>query len=110
MKNYYDILGITPDADQAVIKAVYRALCQKYHPDRFKGDGEYATEKMHVINAAYEILSDPIKRKAYDMEWGHSGDYQSSQNENTEYANYDSLEKEWEYAISYIPELSKSFD
>ena len=72
-KTYYQILGVTPDAENIVIRAAYKALSHRYHPDKFKGSAEEAEAKMKVINFAYSILSDKDKRKAYDEELKASG-------------------------------------
>lgn len=70
-KDYYDILGVSKDASQKEIKKAYRKLAKKYHPDTNDGD-EKSSEKFKEISEAYEILSDPEKRKRYDQ-YGHSG-------------------------------------
>lgn len=64
MSNLYEVLGVAKDADPAAIKKAYKKLAQKYHPDRYEGDD--ATTKFQEINAAYQTLSDPDKRAAYD--------------------------------------------
>lgn len=63
--DYYAILQVDPRAEKEVIQAVYRRLAAKYHPDVDPSPG--ASERMKQLNAAYEILSDPEKRKAYDL-------------------------------------------
>lgn len=63
-KDYYEILQVSPNAEPEVIKAAYRRLARKYHPDIDKSPE--AAERMKEINAAYDILSDPAKRAAYD--------------------------------------------
>lgn len=65
MKNLYDLLEISPAASDEVIKAVYRVLSNRYHPDKNIGI-ESATQAMSAINHAYEVLSDPAQRSAYD--------------------------------------------
>lgn len=62
--DYYAILQVSPAAEKEVIEAAYRKLAQKYHPDINRSPD--AEEKMKRINAAYEVLSDPAKRAAYD--------------------------------------------
>lgn len=64
--NYYEILEISEDASQEVVKAVYKALAKKYHPDCFSGNRQYAENKMIQINEAYEVLSDEEKRRKYN--------------------------------------------
>ena len=65
-KDYYRELGIGATATPAEIKKAYRALANKYHPDKSKGD-KTAEEKFKAINEANEVLSDPVKRKKYDQ-------------------------------------------
>lgn len=62
-KDYYEILGVPRDADERVIKKQFRNLAMKYHPDK-NPDTE---EKFQEISKAYEVLSDPEKRKQYDL-------------------------------------------
>ncbi len=71
-KNYYEILGVDKKATPEQIKAAYRKLAMKYHPDRNQGDAE-AAEKFKEINEANETLSDEQKRAAYDYELEHPG-------------------------------------
>lgn len=65
--DYYDILGVSRDADDAVIKSAYRKLALKWHPDRNKGNEEEANVKFKDINKAYSVLSDPKKKSIYDQ-------------------------------------------
>lgn len=69
-KDYYEILGVSRDADEKQIKKVYRKLARKYHPDLNPNNKE-AEQRFKEINEAYEVLSDPEKRKQYDA-YGHS--------------------------------------
>ncbi len=68
-KDYYEILGISKNASEGEIKKAYRRLALQWHPDRNKSPE--AEEKFKEINEAYEILSDPQKRRAYDQ-FGHA--------------------------------------
>jgi curved DNA-binding protein len=65
-KDYYKDLGVSKTATSAEIKKAYRALANKYHPDKTKGD-KIAEEKFKDVNEANEVLSDPVKRKKYDQ-------------------------------------------
>jgi molecular chaperone DnaJ len=70
-RDYYEVLGISKDVDEAAIKKAYRSLAMKYHPDRNPGDAE-AAERMKEINEAYAVLTDAQKRRLYDT-YGHAG-------------------------------------
>ena len=62
---HYDNLKVARNAPQEVIRAAYKSLSQKYHPDRNPGNPD-ATRIMSLINTSYEVLSDPVKRKQHD--------------------------------------------
>lgn len=70
-RDYYDILGVSRQADQAEIKSAYRKLAIKYHPDKNPGNKE-AEEKFKEAAEAYEVLSNTEKRQRYDQ-FGHAG-------------------------------------
>jgi len=70
-RDYYEVLGVSRDADENEIKKAYRKLAKQYHPDLHPNDKE-AEARFKEINEAYAVLSDPQKRKQYDM-YGHSG-------------------------------------
>ncbi|RMF49693.1 MAG: J domain-containing protein [Bacteroidetes bacterium] len=65
-KDYYAILGVSRDADLETIKRAYRRLAVQYHPDKNPGNRE-AEERFKEISEAYEVLSDPEKRRQYDL-------------------------------------------
>jgi len=70
-RDYYELLGLNRNADEAEIKKAYRKLAMKYHPDRNEGNQE-SEEKFKEIQKAYAVLSDPQKRATYDQ-FGHAG-------------------------------------
>ncbi len=86
-KDYYEILGISKNATQDEIKRAYRKLVAKYHPDKNKSPD--AEQKFKEIQEAYEVLSDPDKRKAYDQygKAGVEGFYNNASNFN----NYETI-------------------
>lgn len=65
-QDHYAVLGVLPDAEAVVITAAYRALIQRYHPDRWSGDKTFAHQKTVAINEAYRVLADPTLRAMYD--------------------------------------------
>lgn len=65
-RDYYEVLGIDKNADEATIKRAFRQQAKKYHPDLNPGDKD-AEEKFKEVNEAYQILSDPQKRQQYDQ-------------------------------------------
>ena len=69
-KDYYEVLGINKNADDKAIKKAYRKLAKKYHPDINPGDAN-AEAKFKEVTEAYEIVSNPEKRKLYDQ-FGHA--------------------------------------
>lgn len=69
-RDYYEVLGVDKNADEATIKKAYRALAKKYHPDMNPGDAE-AEKKFKEASEAYAILSDPEKKRQYDQ-FGHA--------------------------------------
>ena len=69
-REYYEVLGVSRDADDATLKKAYRQLAKKYHPDMNPGDAE-AERKFKEASEAYAVLSDPDKRRQYDQ-FGHA--------------------------------------
>ena len=72
-RDYYEVLGLAKNAAEEEIKKAYRKLAMKHHPDRNQGDGAKKSEEhFKEVKEAYEMLSDPKKRAAYDQ-YGHAG-------------------------------------
>lgn len=105
-KDYYQILGVSRQADEKEIKKAYRRLARQYHPDMNPND-KAAADKFKDINEAYEVLSDPDKRSKYDrfgQDWqryqqaGNAGGFNwgawanNAQNPHTSYTNVEDLQ------------------
>ena len=107
-KDHYRILGVIQDAEDIVIKAAYRALAQRYHPDKWAGSPAEATRRMSKINGAFVVLSDPKKRKQYDQN-RVSNEYnepeEDSSNAVTEDDLGNSLDENWSEAVKYFTDL-----
>ena len=69
-RDYYEVLGVDKNADEAALKKAYRVLAKKYHPDMNPGDAE-AEKKFKEASEAYAVLSDPEKKRQYDQ-YGHA--------------------------------------
>lgn len=133
-KNYYDILEINKNASQEIIEKAYKTLVKKYHPDLQENNLKIKyEEKIKEINEAYEILSNPEKRKSYDLTLKNNEisneDYNNLYNENVQlkneinnlkntnyqnnYSNQEDIEKEYQQAYeqayynAYIRNLKK---
>jgi curved DNA-binding protein CbpA len=75
LPDYYGVLGIPKTASPSDIKKAYRTLAARYHPDKHKGNEleDLAREKLAALNEAYETLSDPARRAAYDAAFSGQG-------------------------------------
>ena len=82
----YAVLGVLPDAEEVVVSAAYRALANRYHPDRWRGDPDEAHRRMAAINEAYAVLGDRVRRAAYDRD--------RSQRDQADYSANDAPEQE----------------
>ncbi len=106
-KDYYAILGVLPTAEDVVIRAAYKALAQRYHPDRNPDNKAEATRRMAEINEAYAILSDPAKRREYDgLRPSKDQADETDLGEDSGGAPVDdALDADWRLATKYHPEL-----
>jgi curved DNA-binding protein CbpA len=106
MKDYYRTLGVLDDAEDIIIRAAYKALAQRYHPDKWKGDLQEANKRMTDINEAYDVLSDITKRKKYDEEYFRYRARDESTDEDDSDANFISEDDEaWRIAIDFFPNM-----
>lgn len=109
-KDYYAILSVLPTAELVVIKAAYKAMLKVYHPDKFNGSKSEAHAKTVGINEAYSVLSVASKRQEYDNSRGNTDNKaysykEESKSESDFSSEFYTLEKDWQVAIKYQPEL-----
>ena len=105
---YYDVLGVSPTADDFVIKAAYKALAQRYHPDKFHGNAKDAADaeaKMRQLNESYQVLSDPAKRRDYDAHF-QQGTQQNQQNSQQK-SEQAKQQADWAIALRFYPDLTE---
>ena len=106
MKNLYQILGVLDTAEDIVIRAAYKALAQRYHPDKWQGNAEEATVRMREINDAYRILSNPIEKEKYDKTIDRK-EYQEESDVEEDIDAY--LEEAWKVGLLFFPILEKLY-
>ena len=106
-RDYYAALGILPDAADVVVRAAFRALAQRYHPDRCDAR-ESAHARMCELNEAYAVLSDPAQRRAYDDARAAAPPPRCAFAEvDDEPAAYDGpFDRDWRVATQYCGELA----
>jgi hypothetical protein len=112
MKDYYRVLGVLRNAEEIVIKAAYKALAQKYHPDRVPDlEKVSATQKMMEINEAKDVLLDPVKRSEYNKKYDDQNvdrqSYGSEFKEQEQFSETSLRDDEWNTAVNYFPDLKK---
>jgi DnaJ-class molecular chaperone len=110
-KDFYRILGVTDNAEMAVVKAAYKALMMIYHPDRYDGDREEAIKKTKEINEAYTVLIDPDKRRHYTKsQFGFKASYEQvtePEQTNTSSEKSNDLESGWLIAVELVEGLDE---
>lgn len=111
--DHYATLGVLPEAEAVVIKAAYRALAQRYHPDKWSGDPAEAHRRTAAINEAYRVLADDALRTEYDAARKANGhaDYQSAERDEHEEAfgaALEDLEDRWSLAVDIFPDLAST--
>ena len=110
--NYYDILEVSKNASPEIIEKAYKTLVKKYHPDLQKEeDKNKYEEKIKKINEAYDILSDPEKRKKYDLNLKNTeisiNDYNSLYQENINLKNNLNILKE---KLNYLNNIQNNYE
>lgn len=109
-KDYYGILGVLPDAEEIVVRAAYRALAQRYHPDRSpRASADEANARMAEINEAYVVLADHRLRETYDEQRrarGSAGNALADEVEEPPGAADDPVAADWRIATRYYPDLA----
>jgi curved DNA-binding protein CbpA len=114
-KDYYAVLGVLPSIDPDALKAVYRALMKKFHPDVYSGSKSEAEKLSVEINEAYSVLSDPIQRSRYDSERGEAdsqakGQYDAQQDTPGSGAVLTEAQKEiWDYIGVFQPSTLQKY-
>jgi len=113
-RTFYQILGVQPDAEDVVIKAAYRALSQRYHPDKWAGDPKVGSDRMTELNRAYAVLSDSDQRRVYDKELKAKGcDSEYPESEPAEELFKEEVSEQdldWQYAAQFFPEIDQHLD
>lgn len=109
--DHYATLGLHAGAEAVVITAAYRALAQRYHPEKWRGDATESHQRMSELNEAYRVLGSASLRADYDAARGKGGDGDFSSTEREEYAQafgaaLDGLEGRWSVAVEIFPDLA----
>ncbi len=102
--DHYRVLGVLDDAEEIVIRAAYKVLAQKYHPDKWTTNPDEASSRMADINAAYAVLADPVRRKQYDST-RDSNKYNPGKGTNESATEPDETAKDWAIATQYYQDL-----
>ena len=111
-QNYYDILEVSKNASPEIIEKAYKTLVKKYHPDLQQDENKNKyEEKIKKINEAYDILSDPEKRKKYDLNLKNTeisiNDYNSLYQENINLKNNLNILKE---KLNYLNNIKNNYE
>lgn len=107
MRNYYEILELTPQATIEDIKKAYRKLARKYHPDH-NPDDKQAEEMFKMVSHAYQVLSEENTRQAYDNHLNNSGRSASAQEAGQ--PNYKSAETFDGFGAMDFESMKKTFE
>ena len=113
--NPYDVLGLPWASDIELVKATYRSLVKIYHPDIFKGDKDFAKERLAQLNSAYEFLSEKEQKGEFDKtdqsknQDDGQQDFDPDRNSNEFDEGINVLKENWDFACEYYPELKKLY-
>ena len=105
--DHYSTLGVLPSADIEIIRAAYRVLAKRFHPDTTTAPPDEAQKRFRQIQDAYEVLSDDSLRAKHDASRGASandGDYDTETEETETDAEQETV---WQIAVEYFPEAQK---
>lgn len=116
LMDYYEILGVSPNAETAVISAAYKALTRIYHPDIYTGDKEYALKRSKELNKAWEVLSKPESRRQHDQKakskqsadsnTASGNARKATDSKNPDHQAYSqAVKEEWDFAAFYYTDL-----
>tara|TARA_B100000787_G_C16167317_1_gene284577 strand:+ start:130 stop:1296 length:1167 start_codon:yes stop_codon:yes gene_type:complete len=111
--NPYAILGLPFGADFDLVKAIYKSMVKIYHPDIFVGDKKFAAQRLIELNAAFEFLSNPKKKKAYDASLNSNdtgADTDFTETDNSFDDETSSLMESWKFACEYHPEIQNFYN
>ena len=113
-KTYYQVLGVLSTAEDLVIRAAYRSLSNKYHPDKCVGDAKYAHDRMIEINLAYETLGDSGKRRQYDEQLKSKNVYDDAADIDRDSSEFEDVYSEnidaWRMAVTFFPYLNTVYE
>jgi curved DNA-binding protein CbpA len=108
--NHYDVLGVSSEAKTVVIKAAYRALSKKYHPDTAELPLAVAEERMKAVNVAYGVLSDSGKKADYDKALSDEDEFDYDDYREFTAAFEEDTREAWNLSIEYFPEVERLYE
>lgn len=107
--DWYAVLGILPDAEEVVVRSAYRALAQRYHPDRCTDQPADSTRRMAEINMAFAVIGNSASRAKYDKERSGSQQATFSADDDERFDAFDAaieeLEERWQIAVDIFPQI-----